>query len=414
MLHWVKTSLVTTLTNSSRQFITKTVWQLSLVSLFTDMASEMLYPVMPVFLQSIGFSVLLIGILEGTAEAVAGLSKSYFGKMSDAYGRRLPFVQLGYGLSAISKPMMALFIYPAWIFFSRTIDRIGKGIRTGARDALLSDEATPATKGSVFGFHRSMDTFGAVLGPAIALAYLYFYPNHYKQLFYFAFIPGLLAIITASLVKEKKKTATAFSPASVANIFSFVTYWKQSPARYKKLIVGLIAFALFNSSDVFLLLKMKAGGLGDTAVIAVYIFYNLVYALAAYPLGVIADKIGLKKIFLSGLVMFSIVYTGFAVNTNLLMFIFLFFLYGLYAAATEGIAKAWISNIADSKDVATAIGTYSGFQSIAALIASSLAGFLWFSFGAVAVFISSAIAVVAVIVYLSAVSLSEKAAANNG
>lgn len=143
--------------------ITKTIWVLSLISLFSDTASEMLYPIMPIYLKSIGFSIVLIGILEGLAEATAGFSKGYFGKLSDNTGKRTPFVQIGYALSALSKPMMAVFVYPLWIFFARTIDRIGKGIRTGARDALLSDEATEATKGKTFGFHRSMDTLGAVL-----------------------------------------------------------------------------------------------------------------------------------------------------------------------------------------------------------------------------------------------------------
>ncbi|MDD5149561.1 MAG: MFS transporter [Flavobacterium sp.] len=132
--------------------ITRTVWILSFVSLFTDMASEMLYPIMPIYLKTIGFSIVLIGILEGVAEAVAGLSKGYFGKLSDNSGKRVPFVQIGYTFSAISKPVVAFFIYPLWIFFARTIDRFGKGIRTGARDAILSDEATPETKGKVFGF----------------------------------------------------------------------------------------------------------------------------------------------------------------------------------------------------------------------------------------------------------------------
>ncbi|MEP6596078.1 MAG: MFS transporter, partial [Ginsengibacter sp.] len=186
------------------KIITRTIWILSLVSLFTDIASEMLYPVMPVFLRSIGFSFLLIGILEGLAEAVAGLSKSYFGKKSDALGKRLPFVQLGYALSAVSKPMMAIFVYPLWIFFARTIDRLGKGIRTGARDAILSDESTKKNKGRVFGFHRSMDTLGAVFGPAIALVYLYFYPANYKVLFIIAFMPGAVAILLTLFIKEKK------------------------------------------------------------------------------------------------------------------------------------------------------------------------------------------------------------------
>ena len=131
----------------------------------------MLYPILPIYLKTIGFSVILIGILEGVAEATAGLSKGYFGKLSDHSGKRVPFVQIGYALSAISKPMMALFVFPIWIFFARTIDRFGKGIRTGSRDAILSDEASSKTKGEVFGFHRSMDTFGAALGPSLALLY---------------------------------------------------------------------------------------------------------------------------------------------------------------------------------------------------------------------------------------------------
>ena len=159
------------------RILTRTILLVSFVSLFTDIASEMLYPVMPVYLTSIGFSVMLIGILEGIAEAVAGLSKGYFGQSSDVMGRRVPFVRGGYALSALSKPMMALLTWPWWIFLARTLDRLGKGIRTGARDAILSDETIPENKGKVFGFHRSMDTVGAAIGPVIALVFLYFYQS---------------------------------------------------------------------------------------------------------------------------------------------------------------------------------------------------------------------------------------------
>lgn len=390
-----------TLTNSPQKLITRTIWMLSLVSLFTDMASEMLYPVMPLFLKHIGYTAIFIGVLEGVAEAVAGLSKSYFGKLSDSTGKRLPFVQLGYTFSAISKPMLAVFFYPWWIFLSRTIDRLGKGIRTGARDAMLSDECTPATKGRVFGFHRSMDTMGAVFGPAIALVYLYFYPNNFTTIFLIAFIPGLLAILSTLLIKEKKKLRTVSGQRPGVNIFAFAAYWKKSPPQYKKLVTGLLLFALFNSSDVFLLLKMKDTGLNDTAVIAVYIFYNLVFALLAYPIGIIADKVGLKKIFIMGLAIFALVYTGFAFTGNLVVYILLFALYGLYAAATDGISKAWISNIVDKSDTATAIGTYSGFQSICALLASSGCGLLWYNFGPVATFLTTASVTIIALVYLS-------------
>lgn len=383
------------------RIITRTIWILSLVSLFTDMASEMLYPVMPVFLRSIGFSFLLIGVLEGFAEAVAGLSKGYFGKKSDRIGKRLPFVQFGYALSAISKPMMAAFVYPLWIFFARTIDRLGKGLRTGARDAMLSDETEPKNKGKVFGFHRGMDTMGAVLGPTIALIYLYYHPANYKTLFLIAFFPGVVAILFTLFIKEKKLQRNTEPKKERWSFFAIFSYWKTSSAEYKRLLIGLLLFATFNSSDVFLLLRMKESGLNDTAVIGVYIFYNLVFALLAYPIGILADRIGLKKIFLAGLFVFAIVYAGFAVNTNLVIFFVLFFLYGLYAAATEGISKAWISNIVPKDETATAIGTYSGLQSICALLASSLTGFLWFTFGSITTFTITACVTLVVILYLA-------------
>ena len=389
------------------KYITRTVWILSLVSLFTDMASEMLYPIMPIYLKEIGFSIILIGILEGVAEAVAGLSKGYFGKLSDNSGKRVPFVQIGYVFSAISKPMMAFFIYPLWIFFARTIDRFGKGIRTGARDAILSDEATPETKGKIFGFHRSMDTFGAVMGPAFALLYLYFNPRDYTTLFYIAFIPGCLAILASLFLKDKNKTANKLKTAKP--FFSFINYWKQSPNIYRKVVIGLLAFTLFNSSDIFLLLKAKQAGLNDTMVIGLYIFYNLVYALAAFPIGILADKMGLKKMFVCGLAIFAIVYLGMGLSTNLYVMMGLFLLYGMYAAATEGVSKAWISNITDKKDTATAIGTFSGFQSICTMLASSLAGLIWYKFGASASFIITAIATSLVIAYFSlAINMGNK------
>ena len=377
--------------------ITRTIWLLSFVSLFTDVASEMLYPVIPIYLKSINFSILLIGLLEGFAEATAGFSKGYFGKLSDNTGKRLPFVRLGYTLSALSKPMMALFTFPAWIFSARSLDRLGKGIRTGARDAMLSDEATPQNKGTVFGFHRGMDTLGAVIGPAIALLFLYFYPGKYKMLFYIAFAPGVVSILFTFLVKDKKSEPKESKIKT--HFLDFIKYWKASPAEYRRLVTGLLLFALFNSSDMFLILKIKANGLSDTAAIGVYIFYNIVYALFSFPLGKLGDKTGLKHVFVAGLVVFAIVYFGMGMSNNLYVIFFLFFIYGIYAAATDGISKAWISNISDKKDTATAIGTYTGFQSICTLVASSLAGLVWYSFGPAALFIVTGAFTVAIICY---------------
>jgi MFS family permease len=378
------------------KIITRPILILSFISLFTDIASEMLYPIMPLYLKSIGFSITLIGILEGIAEATAGLSKGYFGRLSDNQGRRLLFVQLGYALSALSKPLLVLFAYPLWVFFMRTMERLGKGIRTGARDSILSDETTKENKGKVFGFHRTLDTFGAVLGPLGALIYLKFYPEQYKTLFIIAFIPGIIAVALTFLMSEKKQPPTTRPTTSP---IAFFTYWQQSPALYRRVTGGLLVFALFNSSDVFLLLMAKQRGLTDSGVLFLYIFYNIVYALAAYPLGSFADKWGFKTTLMFGLSMFTLTYAGIAFAQEQPVFYLLFFFYGLYAAATEGVAKAWISNIADKKDTATAIGTFAGFSSIAALVASSLAGFIWYQFGPETTFMMTAVVAVLVIVY---------------
>lgn len=380
------------------KFISRNVWLLSVVSLFTDIASEMLYPVMPVYLKHIGFSILLIGILEGLAEGISGLSKGYFGTLSDNTGKRKPFVVFGYMLSSLSRPLLAVFTYPLWIFGVRSLDRLGKGIRTGARDALLSDEATPETKGRIFGLHRSMDTLGAAIGPFCALIYFNYYPEAYTQLFLIAFAPGLVAISLSYFIREKTIAPIIAKPRP--KFLDFIQYWKTAPGTYKKLIVALLVFALFNSSDVFLLLKVKEAGYSDMTVIGVYIFYNLVYAAAAYPMGMMADKIGMKTVFIGGLILFAIVYAGMGIATSNTLFISLFILYGVYSAATEGIAKAWISNLIDKRETATAIGTYTAFQSICTLIASSLAGIIWYTFGASALFLLTAVVTLGVALFV--------------
>lgn len=382
---------------SRPSYITRIVIILSLVSLFADMASELLYPIVPVYLKEIGFSVFLIGVLEGVAEFTVGLSKGYFGKKSDEIGLRLPFVKLGYFLSAISKPLMALFIYPLWIFFARTTDRLGKGIRGAARDALLSQQTTKATKASVFGFHRSMDTVGAVLGPLLALLFLHFFPGRYTTMFFVAFIPGIIAVGLIFLLKEKKQPSTT---AGKGNFFAYFSYWKIATPEYRRLIIGLLIFAVANSSDVFLLLKAKEITQSDTLTIGAYIFYNLVYAVSSYPAGMLADKIGLKKVFLVGLLLFAVVYGGFIWNTSTIGVFVLFFVYGVYAAATEGISKAWITNIAVESQTATAIGFYTSMQSICALLASTVAGFLWSNINSDSAFTFATLLSLTAIVYL--------------
>jgi MFS family permease len=388
------------------KIITRTVVVLSIVSLFTDIASEMLYPVMPMYLTSIGFSVALIGLLEGMAEAMAGFSKGYFGHLSDARGTRKPFIQLGYSLSAISKPMMAVMTFPLWIFGVRAMDRLGKGIRTGARDAMLSAETTAEFKGRVFGFHRAFDTLGAALGPFAALVFLMFYPEQYKMLFLLAFLPGAFAIVLTFFVKDQKLLSRPRETITARpGFFAFLKYWKTAPREFRLLVAGLLFFTLMNSSDVLLLLMVRYQGATDQQVIGVYIFYNLVYALMSYPMGMVGDKIGLKAAFMIGLFLFAIVYGGIIIATSLPAFLLLFFLYGVYAASTEGISKAWISNIVPKSEVATAIGFYTGMQSISTLFASSLAGWLWYAFSPAVPFGMSAVGALLTLIYLIVVFL---------
>jgi MFS family permease len=378
------------------KIINRTVLILSLVSLFADIASEMLYPVIPVYLKQIGFSVLLIGVLEGVANFTAGLSKGYFGKLSDERGLRLPFIKWGYFLSSLSKPMMAAFTYPLWIFFARTVDRLGKGLRTASRDALLSQNSTKETKARVFGFHRSMDTVGAAIGPIVALVLLLLFPGQYKLIFLIAFIPGLISVALVFFLKERKQPVSTLGKG---NFFSFFKYWNVASGDYKRLVAGLLFFALFNSSDVFLLLKTKEITGSDQTTIIAYIFYNIVYAMASYPLGVLADKLGIRKVFVSGLLLFAIVYLLFGLTSSTVLLFTAFFIYGIYAAATEGISKAWITNMAHNTNTATAVGFYTSCESICTLLASIIAGGIWTGLGSTPAFIVTAAAAVLVLLY---------------
>ncbi len=381
-----------------KKLITKKIWMLSFVSLLTDMASEMLYPVMPLYLKEIGFTIAGIGILEGLAEAIAGLSKGYFGTWSDHVGKRVPFIKWGYALSAISKPLMAIFINPWQIFLARAIDRTGKGIRTAPRDALLASEATNETLGRVFGLHRAMDTLGAAIGPGLALAFLFFFPQQYRTLFLLAFIPGVAAVLLTLWLKEKP--APVKPEKKFPSFKAFYTYWVASTTDYKKLTGALLVFALFNSSDIFLLLRMKESGMDDVLLLSIYIIYNAIFALLAFPAGMLADRLGYKKVMVTGFLIFALVYAGMSVATNVFAFAGLMILYGLYAAATEGVARAWITRIVNKEDTAKAIGTYTGFQSIMALLASTIAGLIWYNFGSMYALISSAVMSIIIALFL--------------
>lgn len=401
-----------------KRWLTGGVVILSLVSLFNDASSELLYPVLPIYLGTIGFGALWIGIIEGIAEAAAGLSKGWFGKWSDMRGERLPFIRFGYLLSSLAKPLIVVFPNVFWAIFMRSSDRLGKGVRTGARDALLSHESDPQHRGKVFGFHRSFDTIGAFVGPSIALWYMLSHRGEpITNMFYIALIPGALTMLTLMLLKDKHaaKTGAKQLPSWKATF----NYWKESGSAYKKVVGGFLLFALINSSDLFLLMALREIHTGmenvyfgyrftpEEMTVLYYILFNLFYAALSFPAGYLSDKYNPKTIFIIGLCFYIITYLGFAwwmwlapIKPPIYFMVALMALYGVYAALNEGISKAWISVLVPKNEKASALGFFSGAGSIALLFASTIAGALWAFAGPWTVFAATACLVFVVIFYL--------------
>jgi MFS family permease len=356
-----------------RSGLTKNVTFLGVVSGLTDISSEMLYPIVPVFLTSVlGAPMQVVGLIEGVAEATASFVKIVGGRLSDRFNRRKPFVVAGYSLSAVSKPLLALAASWHFVLFSRFIDRVGKGLRTSARDALIAGSIDKEHWGKAFGFHRAMDTLGAALGPLAALAMIHLMGREtpdYKMIFMAAFVPALLGVgVLVWFVKEAVQARPAGSPAPAAAPMS----------RDFKTFVALYAiFALFNSSDVFLIMKAKSMGFTLTHVILAYTGYNLVYALLASPAGWLSDRLGKVKTMTFGFAVFAAVYLGFAFAGEPWMIWPLFALYGFYGAFNEGIAKAVVSNLSGESNRASAMGYFQGALGFLTFAASALAGFLW-------------------------------------
>jgi MFS family permease len=372
---------------------------LSLISLFTDMASEMLYPVMPLYLKSIGFTMAFIGFLEGAAEFTAGMSKGYFGQLSDKWQKRVPFIRFGYTLSAVSKPLVILFRNPFWVLFMRVGDRLGKGLRTGARDALLADECTPQNRGRVFGLHRSMDTLGATLGALSAFIIISIQPGNFENVFAWSVIPGIVAIFLCFLLKESKRIEEYNITKERVGFLSYFKYWKQASPQYRKLTGGIILFYLFNTSDVFLLLFLKHQGFTEMFIIGAYILYNAFYALLSYPFGHLSDKIGYSRVYMLGLLCFVGTYALLPFATEYWQVIVLFAVYGAFSALTDGISKAWMSQHCQPNEKGTAYGFLGSCISIALIFSNTAIGFVWDGLSPTYALLLSAIGAFACFVY---------------
>jgi MFS family permease len=370
--------------------IPRTVWYLGSVSFFNDVASEMLYPVMPIFLtQVLGAPVFIVGLIEGVAEGTASIFKALFGYWSDKLQKRKPFVVAGYGAGAVAKIIIALSYAWPTVLIGRVADRFGKGVRTGARDAMLNAASEPDNRGLIFGFHRSMDTLGAVVGPSIALVLLYFFPTDIRKILYYAAIPAFVSLFFFFFIREPKPKPSHAKLHLLASIKDF-------PPQYKFFLLGTALFSLGNSSDSFLILRAVSLGMSVVLTIAAYVVYNLVYALVSTPAGSISDRIGPKKVFIFGTLIFAFVYVGFAFNHHQLYIWPLFALYAFYIALTDGIGKALIGSIVSPEKIGTGYGVINSVSGIFTVLASVIGGLLWsfvapeatFIFGAVCALLS--------------------------
>jgi len=381
---------------NSKFGISKNVFVLGLVSFFNDVASEMIYPLVPIFLTSVlGAPVAIVGLIEGIAESTASVLKVVSGWLSDKWRKRKPFVVAGYSFSAISKILLSLAFSWPFVLIARFVDRFGKGTRTSARDALITESSENSIRGRSFGFHRSLDTLGAVVGPLIALLAIHFLDNKFRLIFFLAFIPAFIGILLLLFfVKEKKKEANS-SPAFHFN-------WRNLDHSFKIFLLISFIFALGNSSDAFLILRAQNLGLSLILVVLAYVLFNFTYAIFSIPAGIISDKIGPKKVLLGGFLLFSAVYLFFGLAHSSLFLWFLFPVYGIYMALTEGVGKAYISNLVLREKSGTAFGVYQTAIGLCTFFASLIAGLLWtyidvsapFIFGSIIAVISAFLFVV--------------------
>ena len=353
---------------------------LGIVSLLTDISTEMVYPLVPLYLTAkLGASPAIVGLIEGVAESTASLLRVFSGYISDLVGRRKPLAILGYGSSTIGK--IFLYLSNSWglVFIGRWIDRFGKGIRTAPRDALIADSTDSTRRGSAFGLHRAMDTLGAATGVLLAYYFLTRFSGDYSRVFLYSLIPAFLGVAALFFVRETKKLKSSGAPKPVLK-------WSSLDRRLKGFLIVTLIFTLGNSSNQFLLLRAKDMGFNDTTVLLLYLAYNIVYMIFAYPAGRLSDRIGRKRLIVTGYLFYGLVYLGFAIVGNASYLWLLFGLYGIYIGLTEGVQKALISDIAPVETRATLIGLHATLEGIGLLPASFIAGLLWNTVSASAAF----------------------------
>lgn len=362
---------------------------LGLVSFLTDASSEMVYPLMPLYLTTIGAGPAVLGLIEGLAESTASLLKVFSGYLADRFRRRKPLTIVGYAGSPIGKLFLAASAAWPTVFVGRFLDRFGKGIRNAPRDVLIAESCDSCRRGFTFGLHRAMDTAGAVLGTGLAIYLLSHLnqadPASFRRVFLWSLIPAALGVLTLLLVREAKPDGP-----SLAKKLSF--QWSALDRRLKGFLLITFLFTLGNSSNMFLLLRARevlgAHGVTQPVVLtlALYLVYNVLYAVISLPAGALSDRIGRKALLVTGYTFYGLVYLGFALVKAPAALWWLFGAYGVYIGLTEGVEKALVSDVAPPNLRATMIGLHATLVGVGLYPASQLAGLLWNFFGASAPF----------------------------
>ena len=375
---------------------------LSFVSFLQDTASELLYPVLPIFLKTVlGAPVAAIGAIEAVAEGIAAIAKYFAGRVADRVQPRR-IVGLGYGLAAVGKAVVAA--AGAWpvVMLGRGVDRLGKGIRGAPRDALLVDDIPLEARGRAFGIHRTADTAGAVIGPLIGFGLYEALHHHIRPLLWIAVIPGTLSALAVALANDsvvvarfKEARASGAPRVNVA-----------IPPEAKRVIAALTVFSLVNFPDALIILRANELGLGVGAVILAYCLYNLSYAGLSYPAGALADRFSSNVVYAMGLVCFAVGYFGLGIVTDKIWVWPLFVVYGGFQAATDGVGKSWVSKLVPAGAQGRTQGTLQAATGIGVLVAGLWAGFAWHGTGRIPLMISGVVALFAAV--FIATSLSPK------
>jgi len=370
-------------------WLTRNLVVLSAVSFLQDTASELLYPILPIFLTTVlGAPVAAVGAVEGLGNGLAAASGPVSGRIADAFGRR-PLVATGYGLAALGKAVIALATLWPVVLVGRGVDRVGKGIRGAPRDALIADGAPPEARGRAFGFQRAADTAGAVVGPLLGLAGYELLHHHLRPLLWLAVVPAVLSTLLVAAVHEQRRARRPRRHAAGAPRDP-TRRADPLPAGFWRVTIVLGAFSLVNFPDALLLLRLRAIGFSVVAVILAYVAYNVVYAALSYPAGALSDRVPHARIYGVGLLFFALGYLGLGVVHSHTLALVLLAAYGTFTACTDGVGKAWVSSLVDPDHQARAQGWFQGLAGAAVLAAGLWAGLAWGHRGTVPLLVSGA------------------------